>query len=119
MKKLFFSLVILFSIAIQSQDLSDRLRGTWSSSATSYYVVILYNDITGYEFINFSFEENKFLKETVVEKSNNYVKTKLTNPNNNYNVFITYKFKDNKLYCYFEGDINKTTIYNKYWLITN
>ena len=67
MKKILLSIVILFSIAMHSQDQSEKLRGTWSSSQTSYYVVILHDETKGYEFINFSFQENKSLKEVVVE----------------------------------------------------
>ena len=43
MKKLLLSIAMLFSIAMHSHDLSDKLRGAWSSDRTSYYVVILYN----------------------------------------------------------------------------
>ena len=59
MKKILLSIVILFSIAMHSQDQSEKLRGTWSSPQTSYYVVILHDETKGYEFINFSFHENK------------------------------------------------------------
>ena len=55
MKKLLLSIVILFSITMQSQKLSENLKGVWSSERTSYYVVILHDSVKGYEFINFSF----------------------------------------------------------------
>ena len=42
MKKLLLSIAMLFSIAMYSHDLSDKLRGAWSSDRTSYYVVILH-----------------------------------------------------------------------------
>ena len=54
MKKLLLSIVILFSITMQSQKLSENLKGVWSSERTSYYVVILHDSVKGYEFINFS-----------------------------------------------------------------
>ena len=79
MKKLLLSIVILFSITMQSQKLSEHLKGVWSSERTSYYVVILHDSVKGYEFINFSFLENKSLPETVIEVNENYVKTTLEN----------------------------------------
>ena len=55
MKKLLLSIAMLFSIAMYSHELSDKLRGAWSSNATSYYVVILHNETTGYKLVNFYF----------------------------------------------------------------
>ena len=59
MKKLLLSIAMLFSVAMHSHDLSDKLRGAWSSENTSYYVVILHNENNGYELVNFSFAENQ------------------------------------------------------------
>jgi hypothetical protein len=119
MKKILLSIVILFSIAMYSQDQSEKLRGTWSSPQTSYYVVILHDETKGYEFINFSFAENKSLKEIVVEENKNFIKTKLVNPDENYKVFITYRLIDDVLYCEFEGDSNHITKYTKHYIMKN
>ncbi len=119
MKKLLLSIVILFSMTMQSQKLSENLKGVWSSERTSYYVVILHDSVKGYEFINFSFLENKSLPETVIEANENYVKTKLENSSNNYKVNITYKLKNDELHCKFEGDTNHVTVYRRYWIMTN
>tara|TARA_R100000988_G_C4000494_1_gene168726 strand:+ start:1389 stop:1748 length:360 start_codon:yes stop_codon:yes gene_type:complete len=119
MKKLLLSIVMLFSITMQSQELSEQLKGVWSSNKTSYYVVILHDSIKGYEFINFSFKENKSLPEVVVNTGENYVTTKLTNPSNNYKVNITYKVVDDELHCTFEGGSNHQTVYRRYWVMTN
>ena len=119
MKNLLLSIVMLFSIAMHSQDFSEQLKGVWSSEKTSYYVVILHDSIKGYEFINFSFKENKSLPEVVVKEGENYVTTKLTNPSNNYKVKITYKIVDNELHCTFEGGSNHKTVYKRYWIMTN
>lgn len=119
MKKLLLSIVMLFSIAMYSHDLSDKLRGAWSSAETSYYVVILHNETTGYELVNFSFTENQTLEETVVEEGKDYIKTRLYNPNNEFETFVTYTFVDGELHCEFEGKSNHVTIYRKYWLMTN
>jgi hypothetical protein len=115
MKKILLSIVILFSIAMHSQDQSEKLRGTWSSPQTSYYVVILHDETKGYEFINFSFAENKSLKE----ENKNFIKTKLVNPDENYKVFITYRLIDDVLYCEFEGDSNHITKYTKHYIMKN
>ena len=119
MKQLLLSIVMFFTITMQGHDLSDKLRGAWSSAQTSYYVVILHDNEKGYEIINFSFEQNKTLKETVIEEGADYIKTKLFNPENNYKVEVKYTFVDNELHCTFTGDSNHVTIYKRYWLITN
>ncbi len=119
MKKLLFSIVLLFSMTIQAEKLSDKLTGVWSSERTSYYVVILHDSVKGYEFINFSFEENKSLPEEVVEKGRNYVKTRLVNIDQDYEIFITYTIKKGKLHCKFEGDATHTSVYKRYWIMTN
>ncbi|MAJ75041.1 hypothetical protein CMK13_18820 [Candidatus Poribacteria bacterium] len=119
MKKLLLSIAMLFSIAMYSHDLSDKLRGAWSSEKTSYYVVILHDENKGYELVNFSFAENQTLKETVVEEGKNYIKTKVYNPTNDFETFVTYTFINGELHCEFEGKSNHVTIYKKYWLMTN
>jgi len=119
MKKLLLSIVMLFSMTVYSQELSDKLRGAWSSPETSYYVIILHNKEKGYELVNFSFAENQTLEETVVKEGKNYIKTRLYNPVNKFETFVTYTFKDNELHCKFEGDSNHVTVYRKYWLMTN
>ena len=119
MKKLLLSIVILFSITMQSQKLSENLKGVWSSERTSYYVVILHDSVKGYEFINFSFLENKSLPETVIEANENYVKTRLENSSNNYKVNITYKLKNDELHCKFEGKKSWESVYRRYWIMTN
>ena len=75
MKKLLLSITMLFSIVMHSQDFTEQLKGVWSSERTSYYVVILHDSTKGFEFVNFSFEENKSLPEVVVEEGKDYVKT--------------------------------------------
>jgi hypothetical protein len=119
MKNLLLSLVMLFSITTQSQELSDKLRGAWSSEKTSYYVVILHDEERGYEIVNFSFAENQTLEEKVVEEGKNYIKTKIYNKTNKFQTNITYTFVDDELHCKFGDESNKTTVYNKYWLMTN
>ena len=119
MKKLLLSIAMLFSIAMYSHDLSDKLRGAWSSDRTSYYVVILHNETTGYKLVNFSFSENQTLEETVVEEGENYIKTRLYNPVNKFETFVTYTFVDGELHCKFEGKSDHVTVYRKYWLMTN
>ena len=119
MKKLLLSIAMLFSITMHSHDLSDKLRGAWSSENTSYYVVILHNENKGYELINFSFAENQTLEETVIEEGEDYIKTRVYNPTNDFETFITYTFVDDELHCTFEGKSNHVTIYRRYWLMTN
>jgi hypothetical protein len=119
MKQLLLGIVMLFSITIQSQNLSEELRGVWSSPNTSYYVVILHDDKNGYEFVNFSFEENQTLKETLIEEGENYVKTQIHNLTNNFKTKIKYTFVDGELHCTFERGSNHVTVYKKYWIMTN
>ena len=119
MKKLLLGIAMLFSITMHSHELSELLRGAWSSSETSYYVVILHNEKTGYELVNFSFVENQTLEETVIEEGKDYIKTRLYNPTNKFETFVTYTFIDGELHCTFEGKSNHVTVYRKYWLMTN
>tara|TARA_R100000322_G_scaffold166205_1_gene132355 strand:+ start:170 stop:529 length:360 start_codon:yes stop_codon:yes gene_type:complete len=119
MKKLLLCIVMLFSITMNSHELHENLSGVWSSNETSYYVVILYNEDEGYKFVNFSFYEQDTVEEQVVEATDNYVKTRLVNPDNEWEVFITYTYEDNTLTCKFEGDSNHSTIYKKNWIVTN
>ena len=73
MKNLLLSVLMLFSISIQSQDLSKKLKGVWSSDTTSYYVVILHNG-KEFKFVNFSFTDNNTVAETVVEQKKTTLK---------------------------------------------
>ena len=119
MKNLLLSALMLFSISIQSQDLSKKLKGVWSSDATSYYVVILHNE-KEFKFTNFSFADNNTIEETVVEQGDDYVKTRIYNPKNEWKVFLTYKHVDeNTLSVKFEGSTNSTSTYRRHWIMTN
>ncbi len=119
MKNLLLSVLIMFSTSIQSQDLSKKLKGVWSSDTTSYYVVILHND-KEFKFVNFSFVDNDTVIETVVEQKDDYVKTKIYNPKNKWEVFLTYKYVDqNTLSVKFEGSTDRTSIYKRHWIMTN
>jgi len=119
MKNLLLSLLMLFSISIQSQDLSKKLKGVWSSDTTSYYVVILHNG-KEFKFVNFSFTDNNTVTETVVEQKKDYVKTRIYNSKNKWEVFLTYKHVDqNTLSVKFEGSTNSTSTYRRHWIMTN
>ena len=110
---------MLFSISIQSQDLSKKLKGVWSSDTTSYYVVILHNG-KEFKFVNFSFTDNNTVTETVVEQKKDYVKTRIYNSKNKWEVFLTYKHVDqNTLSVKFEGSTNSTSTYRRHWIMTN
>ncbi len=118
MKNLLLSLVMLFSITTQSQELSDELRGVWSSNRTSYYVVILHDEQKGYEVVNFSFRENQTLNEEVVQEGKNHIKTKIVNPSNGFETSIKYTFVDGELHCQF-GNNDHVSVYKRYSLVTN
>ncbi len=118
MKKLLLSIVMLFSITTHSQELSDELRGVWSSDRTSYYVVILHNQQKGYEVVNFSFRENQTLNEKVVHEGKNHIQTKIVNPSNGFETSIKYTFVDGELHCEF-GNNKHITVYKRYSLVKN
>ena len=119
MKKLLLSIALLFSIVMHSNDLSDKLRGAQSSENTTYYVVILHNEKEGFKLVNFSFAENQTLQETVIEEGKDYIKTRVYNPVNDFETFITYTFVNDELHCKFQGKSNHVTVYKRYWLMTN
>ena len=47
------------------------------------------------------------------------LKTRVYNPTNDFETFITYTFVDGELHCTFEGKSNHVTVYRRYWLMTN
>ena len=47
------------------------------------------------------------------------IKTRLYNPVNKFETFVTYTFINGELHCRFEGESTEVTVYKKYWLMTN
>ena len=77
MNKLILILTMLFSVVMSA----NNFTGTWKSTSSTYNKVILFND-GNYNFINFSFNEQKELEEEVINVSESYIKTKVYNPSN-------------------------------------
>ena len=107
MKKIILMAAMLFSMAISAND----FNGLWESKDTTHYKVILLNN-NEYHFINFSFAEQNEIQELVLEVTENYIKTKIHNPNNGWTVFVEYNIVDeNTILAKFTGDINADTLY--------
>lgn len=106
MKKLFITLFILFiSFASSAQQ---QFEGTWVSKTSSYITTIIASEYAVLKVFNFSFIEDDYIEEKIIEKNKKTFRTKLYNPDNGYTVFIQYTMKDSELYCTFTGDLNET-----------
>tara|TARA_R100001369_G_scaffold18870_1_gene34424 strand:+ start:144 stop:491 length:348 start_codon:yes stop_codon:yes gene_type:complete len=107
MNKLILILTMLFSVVMSA----NNFTGTWKSTSSTYNKVILFND-GNYNFINFSFNEQKELEEEVINVSESYIKTKVYNPSNGWKVYIEYSVIDEKtLSAKFTGDVTKDVVY--------
>lgn len=107
MKKIILIAAMLISVAISAND----FNGVWQCEDTTYNkVILLKND--KFNFINFSFAEQQELEEVVVEVRDNYIKTKIHNPENNWTVFIEYSLVDEiTLLSKFTGDVTTDTFW--------
>jgi hypothetical protein len=107
MKKIILIAAMLISVAISAND----FNGLWESEDTTYHKVILLNN-DEFNFINFSFTEQQELKEVVINVTDNYIKTRIYNPENGWTVFIEYSVVDkNTLISKFTGDITASTFW--------
>lgn len=105
MKKLFITLSILFISLTSSAQ--EQFEGTWVSKTSSYITTIIASEYAVLKVFNFSFIEDNYIEEEIIEKNKKTFRTKLYNPDNGYTVFIQYTLKDDELYCSFTGDLNE------------
>ena len=101
MKKTIITLLLIFSLSIQAQE---QFEGSWTSDTSTHTTVIIASEYAILKVFNFSFEEDSYVEEEILNQKNNKFTTKLYNPENGYEVEIKYYFIKDKLYCKFSGD---------------
>ena len=102
MKKTIVALLLIFSLSIKAQ----QFEGSWISDTSSHTTVIIASEYAILKVFNFSFEEDSYIEEEIINQEENSFKTKLYNAENGYEVFIKYYFIENEMYCEFSGDYN-------------
>jgi hypothetical protein len=109
MKKTIVTLLLIFSLSIQAQ----KFEGSWVSDTSSHTTVIIASEYAILKVFNFSFEEDSYIEEEIINQEENSFKTKLYNTGNGYEVFIKYYFIENEMYCEFSGDYNGLVLMQK------
>ena len=117
MKKFLLALAMFFTLAISAQQNNDPWTGIWEEETGDYYVVILNNEEEGYKFASFSFMEQDIVDEYFVSSSEDNLKTKVHNKDNNWNVNLSYTIVDkNTLSVEFSGDHKDTLLYYRKYI---
>lgn len=103
MKKLLITLILIFSISLNAQK---QFEGSWGSETSDFTTNIIASDYAILKVFNFSFEEDQYIEEKIIDQNDYEFTTKLYNDRNGYEVFIKYYMVGNDLYCRFSGDYN-------------
>jgi hypothetical protein len=101
MKKLLITFILIFSLSIQAQE---QFEGSWGTKTSSHTTTIIASEYAILKVFNFSFEEDSYIEEEILNQKDDKFTTKLYNPENGYEVEIKYYFIKDKLYCKFSGD---------------
>ena len=64
------------------------------SDTSSHTTIIIASDYAILKVFNFSFEEDSYIEEQILNQENDSFKTKLYNAENGYEVFIKYYFME-------------------------
>jgi len=110
MKKTIITLLLIFSLSIQAQQ---QFEGAWTSDTSSHTTVIIASEYAVLKVFNFSFEEDSYIEEEIVNQKEDSFKTRLYNEENGYEVLIKYYFIENEMYCEFSGDYNGLVLMQK------
>ena len=103
MKTTIITLLLFLSININSQE---QFEGVWQMKNSDYKTIIIASEYAILKVFNYSFKENYYLEEDIINQNDNKFSTILYNPRNGYEVTITYYIENNKLISEYEGDIN-------------
>ncbi len=110
MKKTIITLLLIFSLSIQAQE---QFEGSWTSDTSTHTTVIIASGYAILKVFNFSFEEDSYIEEEIINQQDDSFETKLYNAENGYEVFIKYYFIDNEMYCEFSGNYNGLVLLQK------
>ena len=106
MKKLLITALLL--LIIFTSKAQEQFEGTWVSKGSTFKTTILASEYSVMEVFNFSFVDNRLIKEKIKSKSKDMFTTTLYNAYNGYSVDITYTMKDkNTLIKHMSGHLNK------------
>ena len=93
MKNFIYTLVFLFSFSAFAQDFT----GIWQEDGQAeeeHYLVVIYNETKGYIFTSFNFIENIIFEEKFLEQKDNYIVTKISNPETDWELYCKYALVD-------------------------
>ena len=114
MKKLFITLLLLFTFSILTAQ--EEFNGIWGSDDTSYMTTIIASEYKVLNVFNTSFVEHRVIAENIISRGKNKFTTELNNEQNGYSVIIEYilKNKDTLILKYskdLEGEYILTRLY--------
>jgi len=92
MKKLFITLLLLFTFSILTAQ--EDFNGMWESEDSSYLTTIIASEYKVLSVFNTSFVEHRVITEDIVNRSKNKFTTELNNQQNGYSVTIEYTLKN-------------------------
>ena len=92
MKKLFITLLLLFTFSILTAQ--ENFNGIWGSDDTSYMTTIIASEYKVLNVFNTSFVEHRVITENIISRGKNKFTTELNNEQNGYSVIIEYILKD-------------------------
>ena len=92
MKKLFITLLLLFTFSILTAQ--EEFNGIWGSDDTSYMTTIIASEYKVLNVFNTSFVEHRVITENIISRDKNKFTTELNNEQNGYSVTIEYTLKD-------------------------
>ena len=104
MKKLFITLLLLFTFSILTAQ--EDFNGMWESEDSSYLTTIIASEYKVLSVFNTSFVEHRVITEDIVNRSKNKFTTELNNQQNGYSVTIEYSLKNiDVIVCAYSGDL--------------
>ena len=92
MKKLFITLLLLFTFSILTAQ--EDFNGMWESEDSSYMTTIIASEYKVLSVFNTSFLEYRVITEDIISRDKNKFTTELNNEQNGYSVIIEYILKD-------------------------
>ncbi len=104
MKKLLT--ILLFAFTLFTSNAQQQFEGEWKSETSSFTTTIIASEYAILKVFNFSFEEDQYIEETILEQTDYEFTTKLYNPRNGYEVVIKYKLIAGNLISEFSGDLH-------------
>ena len=92
MKKLFITLLLLFTFSILTAQ--EGFNGIWGSDDASYMTTIIASEYKVLNVFNTSFVEHRVITEDIISRDKNKFTTELNNEQNGYSVTIEYTLKN-------------------------